>query len=202
MAIRIEERFVVNAPVERVWAFLVDPRRVAACVPGARLTEVVDERTFHGDVTVKLGAVTVSYRSRIDVAELDAAAHCVKMTGEGRESAGTGAARMTMQSRVTPAPGGGSEVLVEADLDVVGRIVQLGRGIIEQVAHQLFGQFASCVRARLEADAEATAHGGGSRADAAAEPSHAPPLRTLPLLMRALWAWFVLLFRRRARPSR
>lgn len=155
MAIRVEERFVVPAPVEHVWEYLVDPRRVVTCLPGAELVEVVDERTFRGNVTVKVGTVTVSYRGRIQVAELDAAARRVKMTGEGRESTGTGSARMVMESRVSAAPGGGSEVVVLADVVVVGRIVQLGRGMVEQVAHQLFQQFAGCVRAVLEAEAAA-----------------------------------------------
>ncbi len=202
MAIHIEERFAVNAPVEAVWRYLVDPRRVVTCLPGARLAEVVDERTFHGDVAVKVGAVTVTYRGRIHMAELDAAEHRVKMTGEGRESAGAGAAKITMQSRVSPAAGGGTEVVVEADLDVVGRIVQLGRGIIEQVAHQLFAQFASCVRAQLEAEAAPTAAAGRPREEAAKAPSEGAPVHALPLLMRALWAWFLSLFGRRARPSR
>jgi len=141
MAIRIEERFVVQAPVEQVWEYLVDPRRVVTCLPGAELVEVVDERTFRGDVNVHL--------------ELDAAARRVNMTGEGRESAGTGSARMAMESRVSAVRGGGSEVVLQADVVVVGRIVQLGRGMVEQVAHQLFQQFASCVRAVLEAEAAA-----------------------------------------------
>ncbi len=199
MAIRIEERFHVNAAVEPVWDFLVDPRRVVTCLPGAELAEVIDERTFHGDVKVKVGAVTVTYRGRIQIAELDAAAHRVKMAGEGRESAGTGSARMTMESRVAAGPGGGAEVVVQADLDVVGRIVQLGRGMIEQVAHQIFLQFSDCVRHRLEAEAAARAAPAGASARAAPLP---PPrqeaVRALPLLMRALWAWFLSLFRRRA----
>lgn len=196
MAIRVEERFVVQAPVERVWEYLVDPRRVVRCLPGAELVEVVDERTFRGDVKVKVGIVTVSYRGRVQLVELDEAARRVKMTGEGRESAGAGAARMTMESRVSAVPGGGSEVAVQADLDVVGRIVQLGRGMIEQVAHQLFQQFAACVRATLEA--EAAARGAGPGAVEAARPApRQEPVRALPTLLRALWAWIVALLRRR-----
>lgn len=155
MTIRVEERFVVQAPVEHVWEYLVDPRRVVTCLPGAELEEVVDERTFRGNVKVKVGTVTVSYRGRIHLAELDGAARRVKMTGEGRESAGAGSARLAMESRVSAVPGGSSEVVVQADVVVVGRIVQLGRGMIEQVARQLFQQFAGCVRAVLEAEAAA-----------------------------------------------
>lgn len=225
MAIRIEERFQVNRPVEPVWEWLVDPRQVVTCLPGAALQEVVDERTFHGSVQVKVGAVTVSYRGTVRIVELDAAARRVKMTGEGRESAGAGSAKMTMESSVTSSPSGGSEILVRADVDVVGRIVQLGRGMIEQVAHQLFLQFAACVRARLEAGAAARAAEGAPASPATppaagavpersassagvSSPPGQPPapapeaVRALPLLMRALWAWLLSLFRGGARGGR
>jgi uncharacterized protein len=202
VSIRIEERFTVQAPVEAVWAYLVDPRRVVTCLPGAELTEVQDERTFQGNVKVKVGAITVTYRGRVHLADVDVPGRRVKMTGEGRESAGTGAAKLTMESRLGSAPGGGCEVVVQAEVDVVGRIVQLGRGMIEQVAHQLFQQFAACVRATLEAEAAARAAPEIPGAATAAAPPPAPAreeaVRALPLLMRALWAWLLGLFRRRA----
>ncbi|HEY6100498.1 MAG TPA: SRPBCC family protein [Anaeromyxobacter sp.] len=197
MAIHIEERFRVNAPVQAVWDYLVDPRRVVLCLPGAELTEVVDERTFHGNVKVKVGTVTVSYKGRVRIVDIDVAGHRARMEGDGRESTGAGSAKMAMESTVTPAEGG-TEVVVRADVDVVGRIVQLGRGMIEQVSHQLFQQFAACVRSTLEGE-EAARLG----ATAPAPPPRRPEaVAALPLLMRALWAWFVGLFRRRPRSAR
>jgi carbon monoxide dehydrogenase subunit G len=194
MAIRIEERFVVRAPAERVWAYLVDPRRVVGCLPGAELTEVVDERTFHGAVRVKVGGLALAYKGTVHLVELDAAARRVRMTGEGRETAGTGQARMTMESRLAAAEGGGTEVQVSSELEVVGRIVQLGRGMVEQVARQLFADFAGCVRATLEAEAAAAA---GAGAAAAPVPVRQEAVHALPLLFRAFWAWLLGLFRRR-----
>ncbi len=186
MGQRIEERFAVRAPVEKVWAYLVDPRRVVTCLPGAELTEVVDERTFHGAVKVKVGPVTVSYKGKVILEEVDAAARRVRMTGEGRESTGTGSARMAMESTLTPLPSGEVEVKVVSDVDVVGRLVQLGRGMIEQVSHQLFAQFAGCVKATLEAEAAASA-GGGAPAAGAPLPV-AQPVKIVPLVLGALWA--------------
>jgi len=190
MGQRIEEKFTVRAPVEKVWAYLVDPRRVVTCLPGAELTEVVDDRTFHGAVKVKVGPVTVAYKGKVVLEEVDAAGRRVRMSGEGRESTGTGSARMAMESILTPLPSGEVEVKVTSDVDVVGRLVQLGRGMIEQVSHQLFAQFAACVKATLEAEAVA----GGQ---AAAEPLPvAQPVKLVPLVLGALWAVISAFFRR------
>lgn len=202
MATRIEERFTVRATPEAVWAFLIDPARVVTCLPGAELTEVVDPRTFHGAVKVKVGPVTVGYKGKVHLVEIDEAGKRVRMTGEGREAGGAGSARMNMESRLTPQPGGLTEVVVVSEVDVVGRLVQLGRGMIEQVSHQVFLQFAERVRAHLESpaaggDAAAAAAGvaagdAGPAAPAARTP--AEPLRAFPLLLRALWAWLKGLF--------
>jgi len=192
MGQRIEERFTVRAPVEEVWAYLVDPRRVVTCLPGAELTEVVDERTFHGAVKVKVGPVTVAYKGKVILEEVDAAARRVRMSGEGRESTGTGSARMSMESRLTQTPSGEVEVLVISDVDVVGRLVQLGRGMIEQVSHQLFAQFAACVKATLEAEAAGT----GAAFGPAGELPVAQPVKIVPLVLGAFWAVLSALFRR------
>ncbi|BDG06159.1 SRPBCC family protein [Anaeromyxobacter oryzae] len=206
MGFRIEERFEVKAPAAAVWAYLVDPRRVVTCLPGAELTEVADARTFHGAVKVKVGAMTVAYRGTVRLVDVDEAARTVKMTGEGRESTGAGAAKMAMSSALVERPGGGVEVTVHADVDVVGRVVQLGRGMIEQVSHQLFQQFAACVRATLEAEAARAAPVGGG-APAPGAPGAAPlarpagPVRLIPLVLSALAA-LVLRFLRRLLPGR
>jgi len=198
MGTRIEERFTVKAPAGAVWNYLIDPKRVVHCLPGAELTEVVDERTFHGAVKVKVGPVTVGYKGKVVMAEVDAAGRKVRMTGEGRESTGAGQAKMNMESRVTELPGGETEVVVAAEVDVVGRLVQLGRGMIEQVSHQVFQQFADCVRGTLEAEAVAAASGAPAAAPLA--PREAKPLAALPLLFRALWAWIKSLFKPRPTP--
>lgn len=152
MAIRIEERFRVAAPAERVWAFFLDPRRVAACLPGTELTAVVDERTFEGTVRVKVGPVGASYAARGRLVEVDEAARTLRLVGEGKEGGGGGMARMTVAVRLLePAPGGATEVELTADADVLGRLAQFARGLVQDVARQLVRQFAACVRQQLEA---------------------------------------------------
>lgn len=212
MGIKTEEKFQLRAPADRVWAYLIDPRHVVTCLPGAELTSVVDDTTFLGNVKVKVGPVIAAYSGKVVITERDDSARVVRMVGDGREKAGAGSAKVSITSAVAELPGGLTEVRVTADLDIVGRIAQFGRGMIESVNKQMFRQFADCVRATLETpsvegvllDSPAVIASAGtmsgppspadntrfSPSDAGATgPSFvkATPVRLLPLLGRAVW---------------
>src|SRR5678815_5534072 len=150
MAFKIEERFEVQAPVERVWKYLIDPKRVVECLPGAELLELQDERNFVGAIKVKVGPLSMSYKGNAKFTEVNEQAHQVRMVGDAREVGGSGSTKVSMLSTVAPLPSGGAEVLVNADIDLVGKIVQFGRGMIEEVSRQMFRQFSTCVRQQLE----------------------------------------------------
>lgn len=179
MAVRIEERFVVKAAAGEVWSFLVDARRVVGCVPGGELEEVVDERNFRGRIRVQIGSVTLSYRGQVQLAEVDPAARRVRIVGQAREGAGSGSARLTLDSFLVALPDGSTEVVARVQADVVGRVVELLRGLIEQFAREVFRDFAACVRATVESEA--------TRGPLAA--SRPEPLRAIPFLLRALRSW-------------
>lgn len=210
MGIRIEDSFPVAAPADRVWSYLIDPNQVVACLPGAELLEAQDERNFVGRVRVKVGPVTASYRGKAEFLELDAAARRVRMTGSGQETAGGGSASMSMVSQITELPDGTSEVRIEADLEIVGKLVQFGRGMIEEVSKQLFKQFASCMQAALAQPAgietpppEAILSGGvgvgaaaAARANAGAPRAAQKPVSALPLIFRAVAALIKVLVNR------
>ncbi|MFQ5418520.1 MAG: SRPBCC family protein [Myxococcota bacterium] len=176
MAIEIVETLQVDAPADRVWRFVVDPERVVGCMPGAVLDEVVDECNFLGSVKVKVGAITASYAGRVRFTEVDEAKRTLRMTAEGRETGG-GTAKGVISLRVNGLPGGGSELVTEANVDITGRIMQVGRGMIQGVSHQLFKQFASSAKQQLETDA--------AGAPATQEQT---PVRILPVLFEAFRA--------------
>ena len=150
MPLKTEETFQLRAPADRVWAYLTDPRHVVSCLPGAELTSVEDESTFLGKVKVKVGPVVAAYSGKVVITERDDAARTVRMVGEGKEGGGGGSAKVAITSTVVELPSGVTEVRVTADLDIVGRIAQFGRGMIESVNRQMFRQFTECVRATLE----------------------------------------------------
>jgi carbon monoxide dehydrogenase subunit G len=189
MAIEIKETLQVGAPIDRVWEFVTDPQRVVTCMPGAGLDEVVDERTFLGNVKVKVGAITASYKGRIEFTEVDAQAHTLQLTAEGRETGG-GTAKGAISIRLSAPEAGPTELVTEASVDLTGRIMQVGRGMIQGVSHQLFKQFAASAKEILEAQ---DAAGEAEEAVAVAEQKE---LRILPLVFRTLWEAIVRFFRR------
>ena len=201
MAFKIEQRFEVKAPVERVWNYLIDPKRVVQCLPGAELLEQQDERTFLGAIKVKVGPLSMSYKGQAKFTEINEETHQVRMVGDAREVGGSGSTKVSMLSTVTPLADGGSEVLVNADIDLVGKIVQFGRGMIEEVSRQMFRQFSTCVRQQLEVADEPQpvdqpADQPVVQRAAPPPPPEAKPVAAAPLAFRALLAIIARFFRR------
>ena len=196
MAFKIAERFEVQAPVERVWQYLIDPASVVQCLPGAELLESHDDRTFVGQIKVKVGPLAMSYKGKGSFTEVNDETHTVRMVGEAREVGGSGSTKVTMVSVVTALDGGGSQVSVDADINLVGRIVQFGRGMIEEVSRQMFRQFATCVKSRLEVADEppaqsATTDQTNSNPSDSTNPTastDAKAVNAASLGFRALWA--------------
>ncbi len=152
MAIEIQKSFEVERPVEEVWAFLTDPERVVECLPAAKLTEKVDERTFRGEMGVRLGPIGVTFQGTIHFDKLDVEGHEVSMSGEGKDARGSGSVRMQMHSRLASMDGGGTHVDVSQSVSLAGRLASFGRGgIIQNVADFMFGRFTECVKKKLEA---------------------------------------------------
>jgi len=178
VAIEISQRFCVEAPIDSVWQFVKVPVQIVPCMPGASLEEVVDARTYVGTIRVKLGAVTAKYKGRVELVETDDTSHSVRLVAEGHETSG-GTARGTLSSRLASLPDGRTEVVVDGEIDLTGRVVQVGRGMIRGVSQQVFEQFAASAKARLEGAAAAV------EGPAPASPP-AVPVRILPLLFRAL----------------
>jgi carbon monoxide dehydrogenase subunit G len=204
MAFKITERFEVQAPVERVWKYLIDPASVVQCLPGAELLETQDDRNFLGAIKVKVGPLAMSYKGKASFTEVNDETHTVRMVGEAREVGGSGSTKVTMVSVVMALEGGGSEVSVDSEINLVGRIVQFGRGMIEEVSRQMFRQFAACVKSRLETPDEPQIESSAAEQNSAprtASPTPSAPPETkavaaAPLAFNALWAIIARFFKR------
>ncbi len=156
MGMQIEKSFVVNAPFSAVWDFLTDPVKVAGCLPGAAITGKLDEQTWGGTITVKVGPVTANYRGKMHFDRLDRDAGEADIAASGQETKGKGGADMRMKSRVVERAPGETEVTVTSDVNVVGVLAQFGRGMIQDVSDQLFQKFSTSMRRELETPAGGT----------------------------------------------
>jgi carbon monoxide dehydrogenase subunit G len=187
---RLENSFEVPAGPEAAWDLLMDMPRVIPCMPGATLDEAVDGSTWKATMQVKLGPISLSFRTDVKREEADVEARRTKLSAQAREARGRGAAQATIESSLA-AIDGGTKVDIVTDLSLTGAVAQYGRGIVQDVSSQLVTSFADCLRAQLTAaPAEAEA--------AAAE--QAKPVRGLSLgfgaLGRAISRFFGRLFRR------
>jgi carbon monoxide dehydrogenase subunit G len=195
VAIEIQETFQVRAPIDAVWRFMMDPRQVAACMPGAELEEVVEERTFLGNVKIKVGAITTRYKGRVQLTVVDEKRRAIQMVAEGRETSG-GTAKGSMSSSFRMLPDGQTEVVAEATVDLTGRIMQVGRGMIQGVSHQLFLQFVAAAKAQLEPPAGTASATAAAAAGTPVGPREQQAIRIVPLILRVLWAAIVGFVRR------
>jgi uncharacterized protein len=145
-----DNAFEVPLPVDDAWKVLMDIRRIAPCLPGAELTEVLDDRTYKGKVGVRLGPVSLAFAGTVKFQEIDDANHSAKVAAQGSDSKGRGAANATVDFRLEPVAGG-SKVLVHTNLTLSGAVAQYGRGvgIIQMTAAQIITQFANNLKAQL-----------------------------------------------------
>ena len=188
----LDNSFDVAAPAHDVYAFLLDVNRVAGCVPGAELGEVVDPNTFQGRVKIRVGPITVAYSGTARITTRDDEAHRAELDAEGRETTGPGSARAHAVMTVTE-EGGASRVSIHTEYQVAGRVAQFGRGVMEDVSRRLVGQMAECIKAHLEAEASSPPggevppqSGGGGAAPTPSVPQ-AKPINALSLFFQVLW---------------
>ena len=185
---RIDHEFTVAAPVEQVWQAMLDPNRVAPCMPGATLTDV-DGDTFKGSVKVKLGPVNLLYKGTGEFQEKDEQARKLVIQASGKDARGAGTASALVTVTLT-ADGQTTKGAVATDLNVTGRPAQFGRGMISDVGGKILDSFAESLAAELGASTaagDAAAVGGESQpvitTDSATEPAAAErPAESRPQL--------------------
>ncbi len=136
---RIEDQFRVNVPVEEAWRLLLDIERIAPCMPGAALQEVEGDE-YRGVVKVKVGPITAQYKGAARFAEVDEDAHRAVISASGRDTRGQGNASATVTAMLEPVDGG-TQVHIDTDLSITGKVAQFGRGVIGDVSSKLLAQF-------------------------------------------------------------
>ncbi|MGH2750043.1 MAG: SRPBCC family protein [Actinomycetota bacterium] len=148
----IENSFEVPAAQETVWAYLLDVEKVVVCMPGASLTETIDDTHWKGKLTMKLGPVSLNFAGKVELAERDDEAHRVVLKGSGMEQRGKGAASATVTSQLESLEGGGTRVRVVQDIKVSGQAAQFSRGMMQDVSAKLTKQFSDCLKTNISVE--------------------------------------------------
>jgi carbon monoxide dehydrogenase subunit G len=187
----LQNSFEVPLPPNEAWEMLLDIERIAPCLPGARLTEVVDERTYKGEVSVRLGPVALTFSGQARFEEIDTGELKARVKAEGTDAKGRGGANAVVEFSLEPVDGG-TRVKIRTDLMLSGSIAQYGRGVgmIQDVSAQLIDEFSRALRAQLAETAT----------PANEQPAEAPvakPISGFALMFRVLWNGIVRLFRGR-----
>ena len=174
------------APPE-AWRVLMDIRRIAPCMPGAALTEIIDAQNFRGKIAVRLGPVALAFAGNVAFENVDEVNHSARVKAQGSDDKGRGAANASATFRIEPS-GSGSRVLIHTDLMLSGAVAQYGRGVgmIQATAAQIIGQFAANLRKQLEqqpAGPDASKPGD----PAAPLPDAAKPIGGISLGAKVLW---------------
>jgi uncharacterized protein len=169
-----DNSFEVPLPRGDAWTVLMDIRRIAPCMPGAELTDVVDDRTCKGRISVRLGPVALTFAGTVKFEEIDDVSHTARVAAQGSDAKGRGAASAVAAFRLE-STGSGTKVLVHTNLALSGAVAQYGRGvgIIQLTAAQIVSQFASNLKAQLAKEAAT---------GTAAPPGQAVSLRDMPAL--------------------
>jgi len=169
MAIELDNSFTVPVPPEQAWEVLLDVERIAPCMPGASVLSV-DGDSIEGQVKVKLGPLSLTYKGTAKFVEKDQANHTIVLNASGKETRGAGTASATVNAVLAPGEEAGTTTAsIHTSLNVTGRPAQFGRSLLPEVSGKLIDQFAANLEALIEADAApATAPAEGTTTEGAA----------------------------------
>ncbi|HHM20376.1 MAG TPA: carbon monoxide dehydrogenase [Bacteroidetes bacterium] len=182
MKTTISKTFQLEEPIDRVWACFSNPAEIVGCVPGAALTEKVDDENYKGKVSMKIGPVKVVFDGKVKIEKMDPATHTLVFKGEGADTKGKGSAQMTMESRLTE-KNGGTEVHYNMEVSITGKLAQFGSRLINDVTDQVLGQFIDNLKNKLKAETPAPASPKveEEKADRSVAPAgDQPPKSTVP----------------------
>ncbi len=178
---KLQNSFEIPLAPPEAWDVLLDIERIAPCLPGAEITEVIDEQTYKGRVSLRLGPVALSFDGKVVFEDINQDERRARVKAQGMDTKGRGGANADVEFLVE-ATETGSRVRIETDLNLSGSIAQYGRGvgIIEAVSAQLIGEFADALRLQLSETAAPEPAGGDTAAAA-------KPISGLTLMFRVLW---------------
>ena len=200
MKVQIEKNYPMPCAADVAWVFLQDLEAVAGCMPGAKITEKLDDGRYKGTVTVRLGPATMAFRGEVEMNDVDAAARTLRLTGKGTDSSGSSGATLNLTARVEAgAEASQCNLVGSSEVSMSGKAVAFGGRMMNAVADQLLKQFAdnfSQQVSALQAARDASGNRPSSRAGAtpggaaaAAAPAVPQELNGLALMWTLFKDW-------------
>jgi carbon monoxide dehydrogenase subunit G len=198
MKVQLEKSFPMPASADVAWTLLQDIEAVAACMPGAKITERVDDTHYKGTVSVRLGPANLSFRGEIEVKGLDVAARSLQLFAKGTDSTGGSGASMDLTARVEAVNASSCNLVGKSDVSVSGKAATFGGRVMGPVTDQVLGQFAANFANRVQTmQAQATAPAAAGGASSSVPPpaaAEAKPLNGLALAWAVIKGWLRSLF--------
>lgn len=187
MEVKAEKNLKLNQDPDMIWKCMIDPSFMVKSVPGAELTEQLDERNFKGKISIKIGPVTTKFNGEAEFTKLEEADYELTMEGKGLDTSGKGGANMTMNIKLSALEEGGTEMQSSMSLSITGRLAQFGARMIVAVNNKMFDQWATSFTELLNEqtsskDSEENSNNQPDNGNVA-EPT---PVKALPLAWAAI----------------
>jgi carbon monoxide dehydrogenase subunit G len=191
MEVKAEKNLKLNQDPDMIWKCMIDPSFMVKSVPGAELTEQLDERNFKGKISIKIGPVTAKFNGEAEFTKLEEANYELTMEGKGLDTSGKGGANMTMNIKLSTLEEGGTEMQSSMSLSITGRLAQFGARMIVAVNNKMFDQWATSFTELLNEqtsskDSEEISNNQPDNGNVA-EPT---PVKALPLAWAAIKGLF------------
>ena len=190
MEVKLEKTFPIAAPAAKAWQLLQDIKAVAECMPGAQITEQIDDTHYKGQVKMRVSPASAVFNGELEVKSLDPGQKKMEMVGKGTDASGASAASMNLSAWVKEGGGGQCELVGISDVSVSGKIANFGGRMLTQVSDQILKQFGDNFANRVIALGE----GAGAEKAAAAVAQQPKELNGIALMWHALLGFFRSLF--------
>lgn len=186
MQVVLDRRYALSIAPDDAWALLQDIRAVAACMPGAGITEQLDDSHYRGEMRLKVGPVSATFNGDIEVLGLDPERRELRMSGRGADSKGTSSATMDLTAALEPDADGGTVLAGRAVISLTGKFASFGGRMLENISERLLAQFVERFETQVQAGGE------GAEAEAARRRLEEGPqeLNAIGLLWASIKAFF------------
>ena len=192
MEVSLTKQYHLAVKADKAWTVLRDLKAVASCMPGAELTEQVDERSYKGTVKVKVGQASALFGGLVEVLEVDEVNKRMSLRGKGADNGGSSAS-MDLVATIEATPDGKSQLLGDAKVIVNGKFAQFGGRMMVQVSDVILAQFVENFRAsaaNVSTDSELAAASLDEAVATPAAPARQTELNGLAILWSLIKGWF------------